>query len=208
FKTNQCNACHNANAADDFVFTQHYPVLIAAKAIGEGVIPENLSERIAGSPKKEPGKWDPSAPTPTNLNLDVPVDKDKLFAYLVSEKYKSFKSRESKSHPSLGPHTKLGLPVKVFMNDLITNSLKTGNKEHPMGSSIVKEMFDKNNALAGWAVMVKTQETTDDGNGWFWYEVTSTKDKNAIAAMGNGVKGCISCHTIGTDQVRTAFPLK
>lgn len=30
--TETCNACHQANAADDFVFTQFYPVLRAAKA--------------------------------------------------------------------------------------------------------------------------------------------------------------------------------
>lgn len=29
--TTECNACHQANAADDFVFTQFYPVLRAAK---------------------------------------------------------------------------------------------------------------------------------------------------------------------------------
>ena len=29
--TESCNACHEAAAADDFVFTQHYPVLRAAK---------------------------------------------------------------------------------------------------------------------------------------------------------------------------------
>lgn len=31
FPTDACNACHEANAADDFVFTQYYPVLRAAK---------------------------------------------------------------------------------------------------------------------------------------------------------------------------------
>ena len=31
FPTESCNACHDANAADDFVFTQYYPVLRAAK---------------------------------------------------------------------------------------------------------------------------------------------------------------------------------
>ena len=31
FPTEACNACHEANAADDFVFTQFYPVLRAAK---------------------------------------------------------------------------------------------------------------------------------------------------------------------------------
>ena len=45
FKTNQCNACHDTSAADDFVFTQYYPVLTAAKNIGEKVAPENTSKR-------------------------------------------------------------------------------------------------------------------------------------------------------------------
>ena len=35
FPTDACNACHSAAAADDFVFTQYYPVLRAAKARGE-----------------------------------------------------------------------------------------------------------------------------------------------------------------------------
>lgn len=33
-----CNVCHNANAADDFVFTQYYPVLRAAKPGSDGAI--------------------------------------------------------------------------------------------------------------------------------------------------------------------------
>lgn len=45
FKTNQCNACHAASAKDDFVFTQHYPVLRSAKGAGKDVIPENSSSR-------------------------------------------------------------------------------------------------------------------------------------------------------------------
>ena len=31
FPTDSCNSCHEGNAADDFVFTQYYPVLRAAK---------------------------------------------------------------------------------------------------------------------------------------------------------------------------------
>ena len=45
FETNKCNACHNASAGDDFVFTQHYPVLRAAKNVGESVTPENTAKR-------------------------------------------------------------------------------------------------------------------------------------------------------------------
>jgi hypothetical protein len=35
FPTTACNACHDAAAADDWVFTQYYPVLRGAKAQGE-----------------------------------------------------------------------------------------------------------------------------------------------------------------------------
>lgn len=45
FATNMCNACHAASAKDDFVFTQHYPVLRAAKGIGTEKVPENASAR-------------------------------------------------------------------------------------------------------------------------------------------------------------------
>ncbi|MEO2053098.1 MAG: cytochrome P460 family protein [Allomuricauda sp.] len=210
FDSNMCNACHAANAQDDFVFTQHYPVLSAAKAVGEGVVPEDVAARgsVESLSFSDAGTWDPTAPTPKNGNFDVPLDKDALFTYLISKKYQEFKNQESKMHPSLGPHTNLGLPVKVYMNDKISESLKTGNQEHPMGSAIVKEMFDKDERLSGWAVMVKTQDKSNDGKGWFWYEVTSVEDKNSIAAIGNGVKGCVACHGIGKDQVRTTFPLK
>ncbi|NER12608.1 hypothetical protein GWK08_04090 [Leptobacterium flavescens] len=206
FETNQCNSCHEANAGDDFVFTQHYPVLAVANSVGKDVIPENDPERTASSP---PSIWDPTAPTPENLDIGIPLDKSELFAYLSSKKYRSFKTQEKEKHPSAGPHTKIGLPVKVFMNDIIAGSLDANNAEHPMGSTIVKEMFNADGDLAGWAVMAKTQEKTAEGNGWFWYEVTSVEDENSIAAMGNGVIGCISCHNIASkDMVRTAYPLK
>jgi hypothetical protein len=35
FPAEACNACHAAAAADDFVFTQFYPVLRLGKAKGE-----------------------------------------------------------------------------------------------------------------------------------------------------------------------------
>ncbi len=38
FATESCNSCHSAAAADDWVFTQYYPVLRAGKATGEDAI--------------------------------------------------------------------------------------------------------------------------------------------------------------------------
>jgi hypothetical protein len=209
FETKMCNSCHNASAADDFVFTQHYPVLLAAKAVGTNIIPENAAARMAAAKAKPTvGKWEASVPTPENLTLEIPLTKEALFKYLASGKYKTYKNQEKELHPSLGPHQKLGLPVKVFINDIAAESLKKGNEEHPLGSVIVKEMYNKDNSPAGWAVMAKTHDKSDGGNGWFWYEVTDSSDADKIAAIGNGVEGCVSCHTIGTDMIRTAFPLQ
>jgi len=38
FEAASCNACHAASAADDFVFTQYYPVLRAGKGTGKDAV--------------------------------------------------------------------------------------------------------------------------------------------------------------------------
>ncbi|MGF1510344.1 MAG: cytochrome P460 family protein [Myxococcota bacterium] len=43
FPTAACNSCHEGNAQSDFVFTQYYPVLRAAK--GAKTAPENAAKR-------------------------------------------------------------------------------------------------------------------------------------------------------------------
>ena len=44
FPTGACNTCHQNSAADDFVFTQYYPVLRAAKASRSGRVMTSESE--------------------------------------------------------------------------------------------------------------------------------------------------------------------
>ena len=44
FPAEACNACHAASAADDFVFTQYYPVLTAGKAAGKNATGGHLSD--------------------------------------------------------------------------------------------------------------------------------------------------------------------
>jgi len=57
--------------------------------------------------------------------------------------------------------------------------------------------------------MMKTQEKTDAGNGWFWYEVLSDKNIEKKAAIGNNVSGCVSCHAPSQrDMVLIPFPFK
>ncbi|SFV70018.1 3-carboxymuconate cyclase-like [hydrothermal vent metagenome] len=150
-------------------------------------------------------KWQGATPTPMNSKFDIPLDEESLFAYLQSGAYKSWKNQEKAVHPSAGPHEN----VRAFINDTLATSLMNGNKEHPKNSVIVKEQYDKDGNSLGWAVMVKTNQSTDNGKGWFWYEVLSNQDISKKAAMGNGVPGCVGCHAPSRrDMILIPFPFK
>lgn len=69
-------------------------------------------------------------------------------------------------------------------------------------------MAQDNDELTGWSVMVKTQDTSDGGQGWFWYEVIEENGEITKLPVepGNGQAACSSCHTVGKDFVRGAPP--
>ena len=48
FPTESCNSCHAAAAADDFVFTQYYPVLRGGKATGKDAVGGTSDSLTAG----------------------------------------------------------------------------------------------------------------------------------------------------------------
>jgi hypothetical protein len=151
--------------------------------------------------------FEATAKTP-KIDSVVPITKDKLFSYLQAGSYKSFAAKESGRHPSSGPHTKIGWPVRVFLGPKMDASLKAAKASHPIGASIVKEMYDGSGKLQGWAVMVKTSADSAGGKGWFWYEITSTIDGSKPVASGNGVPLCFGCHFTGRDFVLTGYPLQ
>ena len=108
-----------------------------------------------------------------------------------------------------GPHATFGRPVRTFFSDELAASLNAGAAAHPIGSSAVKEMYlDDGVTLEGWAVAVKTQDDSDDGNGWYWVEFVSTTDPTVLGGgtAGNGVPLCTSCHAPGRDFVLSSFP--
>ena len=94
------------------------------------------------------------------------------------------------------------------MNDVLAASLEAGNGQHPRGSEVVKEMYMEDGTLEGWAVMVKTQDDSDGGQGWFWYEATSTEPGAEPFMSGNGIPLCFGCHSTGSDYVLTKWPLR
>ncbi len=210
FPSQACNSCHEASAADDFVFTQFYPVLRAARGVSGRAMDSDsadfrqMSQGMAGAMERA---LEPTAET-GHVDSEVPTDPKALFEYLQAGAYKSLAAKESAAHPSRGPHSKFGRPVRVFMDAKIEASLAAGNAEHPAGSSIVKEMYTAAGELEGWAVMVKTATASDGGDGWFWYENTSTTSGANPVAVGNGVPLCYGCHSTGEDFVLTHHPLR
>jgi len=211
FPTAACNGCHQASAATDFVFTQYYPILRAARnASGKAMAADakSFQEMASSMASHTDSAWKPTAETPS-VKSAVPTDSTALFQFLKDGEYKRFSAKESAAHASRGPHAKLGWPVRVFVDSIMEASLKAGNDFHPAGASIVKEMYDETGEeLMGWAVMVKTGSDSDSGKGWFWYETTDRQDAANVVAAGNGVPGCLGCHSVGADFVLTGFPLQ
>ncbi len=214
FPAGACNACHEASAKDDWVFTQYYPVLRAAKGMTTSAASaepmtsdsEEFQEMASVMTGALAAGLEPTADTATVDSL-VPTDSGALHRFLKAGGYKDFPAQESASHSSRGPHSTVGWPVKVFMDAKTDAALKAG-EAFPAGSSLVKEMYTEAGVLQGWAVMVKTQADSAGGQGWFWYESTNVDDSSDIVAAGNGVPLCFGCHSIGHDFVLTDYPLK
>jgi hypothetical protein len=133
---------------------------------------------------------------------EVPTTRAELFKFLQSGAYRMF-ARESAVHPSGGPHGR----VRTYLNPILESSLKAENEAHPVKAAAVKELYS-GDRLFGWAVSVKTEPDSAEGDGWYWYEVFSTSDGSRPAADGNGVSLCTGCHAGGTDYVTIPYPLQ
>ena len=204
FPANACNACHETAAANDFVFTQFYPVLRASEPTVSDSRPRAGSHTVS----LEPAAVEEATIQLPAVQSPVPVDNEELFSYLQNGEYRSM-SVQSEIHPTFGPHLANGQPVRVFFSDAVAQSLEEGYASHPRGSALVKEIFatDGSDELIGWAVAVKTDEDSDRGNGWFWVEYTSTTDSTQVPVpAGNGVALCSSCHSSGNDFVLSQLP--
>ena len=148
------------------------------------------------------------AATPTQSgSQDPPTTAAALLAWLQAGSYLDWHA-ESAAHDSVAPH--FGR-VRTFLNDAVFDSLSAGNAEHPRGSALVKELYGSaGTEVRGWAVMVKTQETSGVGAGWYWYERFGT----STFANGNSSPLCYNCHGNDFDGLSTrdfvlsSFPLQ
>jgi len=143
-------------------------------------------------------------PFAVNSDETPPADGAALFDWLSAGNYKNW-VHESEKHKSAGPHPQ---SVIAYLNAKLDASLAAGAASHPEGSAAVKELFDGDGNLSGWAVSIKTQADSASGQGWYWYEMLGTKVDSRVVADGNGVPLCFGCHTPGKDYVLIPHPLK
>ena len=141
---------------------------------------------------------------PTVAQDTPPAEGKALFQWLKSGGYKNW-IHESSPHKSAGPHPSA---VIAYLNESLNESLNSGADKHPAGAAAVKELFNTSGELSGWAVSIKTQEDSDAGKGWYWYEILGTEESSRVVADGNGVPLCVRCHTPGNDFVLIPHPLK
>lgn len=151
--------------------------------------------------------------TPTATAMPSPGDQipptqaSDLVVWLQAGLYRDWHA-ESRVHDSVGPH--FGR-VRTFVNDSVFDSLSAGEASHAGGSALVKELYGASgDQIQGWSVMVKTQDDSAAGNGWFWFE----RFGGSTFAAGNGIPLCFGCHgsdyrgLTTRDFVLTPFPLQ
>jgi hypothetical protein len=156
------------------------------------IAPLACAEPAAGDELPEPAE-DPDP-------LMVPTDEESLLAWLAAEPYLDWPG-ESAIHPSTGPH--FG-SVRTWVSPALEQSLEDGAEQHPAGAAAVKELYGRGQTRRGWSVMVKTDDDSAGGDGWYWFE----RFNGSTYGDGNGVSGCTGCHGGGDDYVLTPFPLQ
>jgi hypothetical protein len=61
--------------------------------------------------------------------------------------------------------------------------------------------------VSGWSVLVKTDDASKSGGGYYWLETVSTRAGRAADYEGQGIGVCVGCHSAGRDYFRTPWPL-
>lgn len=132
-------------------------------------------------------------------------------AWLAKGDYKSW-ACETVDHPQIkvSPHGQ----NRVCSNSLTAGFNGTVDDERPIGSAAVKELYDDDSKLVGYATSLKVANKSSGGGGWYWYErvpldSAAPHDDNGVVADGLGDAGpaksiCVGCHAAAGSDVMHA----
>lgn len=136
----------------------------------------------------------------TGVIQDLDTSEAGITAFVREGRYKDWLA-EPGIHETRAPH---GSKVRVFFNDTVVQSLRAGNTTHPVGSILVKELYEGDGkTLRGHALDVKISEGPGKDT-WLFYE--GFGPEYASNYYGRGHPACHGCHASGSDYVTTALP--
>ena len=112
---------------------------------------------------------------------------------------------KGKFYKGTEPH---GMLLTTYVNKTAEDALKSGAKELPKGSILIKENYMPNKKLGAITVMNKTGDGKDD---WFWvkYNPDGSLAKKGDMAIAGKPGGCVGCHaasTSGVYNIMTGLP--
>jgi hypothetical protein len=123
-----------------------------------------------------------------------------ITAFVREGRYKAWLA-EPTVHETRAPH---GSKVRVFFNELVVQSLRARNETHPVGSILVKELYeDDGKTIRGHALDVKITEGSGKDT-WIFYEGFGPSYSNNY--YGRGHSTCHGCHDSGRDYVTSPLP--
>ena len=90
--------------------------------------------------------------------------------------------------------------LTTYVNKTAYSGLKSGAKELPKGSILIKENYKPDKTLAAITVMDKTGDGKDD---WYWvkYMPDGSVAKKGDMSLAGKPGGCIGCHAASTSGV-------
>ncbi len=122
----------------------------------------------------------------TAVSMDPPQGQAALDAWLATGAYKSW-ACEVAPQQRRGAHG---------ANRVCSNSLASaaGPGAYPVGAASVKELYDNNGQINGYAVS-KHVAVEGEGAGWYWYErIGSRVIADGLGDAGTAKRVCASCH--------------
>ncbi len=131
-----------------------------------------------------------------------------LWDMMQSDKYQetwALYPGKGKFYKGQEPH---GMLLTTYVNTAADEGLKSGAKELPKGSILIKENYKPDKTLAAITVMDKTGDGKDD---WFWVKYTpdgsvAKKGEMSLAGKPGGCIGCHAASTSGIHNIMTGLP--
>ena len=142
-------------------------------------------------------------------NAEDSIEKAKaLWDMMQSQNYQetwALYPGKGKLYKGQEPH---GMLLTTYVNKEADKGLKSGKKELPKGSILIKENYMPDKTLAAITVMDKTGHGKDD---WFWvkYNPDGSVAKKGDMSLAGKPGGCIGCHaasTSGIHNIMTNMP--